>query len=105
MGEAAPACISGGCEEGVEDGSGVFPVVTIVRPTIPDAAIEEDDEDELEGSDKGCLLLLSSSRQIGYIDKSGSSSGFPADRILFPLTFCRVILRLRNFLPRRNNSW
>lgn len=103
-GGVGAVCISNDWDEDVEDESGVFPVDMMACPAAADVAIKGD-EDEFEESDERCLLLISSSQQIGYIDRSGSSSGLPADRIRFPLTFCRVILRLRNFLPRRNFSW
>ena len=85
------------CDEDVDDD-------TKTPPAAPDV-VSTEEAGGFEDSAKGCLMLLSSSRQIGYNDRSGSSSGFPADRIRFPLTFCRVIRLLRNFLPRRNFSW
>ena len=84
-------------DDDVDNESDAPPIDTIARPPVPAVAIKDGDDDEDEDSDEGCLVLISSSRQTGYIDNSGSSSGLPADRILLPLTFCRVILRLRNF--------
>jgi len=110
------ACTTmGDCwEDGADDKTAVDPVGATMPPTDPGVAtcardcgkVEDDDTDAIAASIRSfCWSFQFSPRQIGYRDRSGSSSGLPADRIRFPFTFCLVILRVKKFLPRKNFSW